>query len=382
MRRNIKLLALFNFFCDFRLYSAVMVIYFARVTDSYTLAMSLFAVTMVTSAMLEIPTGIFSDRIERKTTLVLGALASVIAHVFYAIGLSYWILFIGAAFEGLSRAFYSGNNDALLHDSLKSLNKQANFDEYLGKTQAFFQAALAIAAVTGSVIANWSFSLVMWLSVIPQALDLIISTQITEPQVFERKSGNIYLHIKSALSLFRTNFKIRLLSLYSIISQGLGEAAFEFRSAFIQMLWPLWAIGISKTMTFILGSISMWYSSKIIKLLKAERLLFINSAINRIINIIATSVPTVFSPLILTFSAFTYGPSQISEKKIFHNNFTDEQRATMDSLISLGGTLFYGLSAILIGLVADQIGPIKTYFYIQLVLIPMVFLAWKISKIK
>lgn len=382
MERNIKLLAAFNFFCDFRLYSAVMVIYFTRVTNSYTLAMSLFALTMVTSAIFEIPTGIFSDRIERRTTLFIGALSSVIAHIFYAAGLSYWVLLVGAVFEGLSRAFYSGNNDALLHDSLKSLNKHKRFDEYLGKTHAFFQAALALAAVTGSVIANWSFSIVMWLSVIPQIVDLVIATQITEPHVFERKSGNIYSHLKSAVKLFRVSSKIRLLSIYSVISSGLGESAFQFRAAFIQMLWPIWAIGISKTLTFVGGTVSLWYSSKIIKIFKAEKLLYINSVINRIVNIIATSMPTVLSPLILTLSSFTYGPSQIAEKKIFHASFTDRERATMDSLISFGGTLFYGLSAVLIGLVADQLGPIKTYFYIQLVLIPMVLIAWKISKLK
>ncbi|KKP65671.1 MAG: hypothetical protein US74_C0034G0015, partial [Parcubacteria group bacterium GW2011_GWA2_38_13] len=66
MKKNIKLLAFFNFFTDLQFHSAVLVIYFAKVTNSFTLAMSLFAVSMISSALFEVPTGIFSDLIGRK----------------------------------------------------------------------------------------------------------------------------------------------------------------------------------------------------------------------------------------------------------------------------------------------------------------------------
>lgn len=79
MHKNIKLLALFNFFTDFNLYSAVLIIYFAKVTGSFALGMSLYSVTMVSSAIFEIPTGIFSDYIGRKKTIILGSICSILA---------------------------------------------------------------------------------------------------------------------------------------------------------------------------------------------------------------------------------------------------------------------------------------------------------------
>jgi len=75
VRRNIRLLALFNFLLDFRLYAPIMVIYFEQITHSYTLAMSVLAATMLASAALELPTGIFSDRVGRRTTIIAGAAA-------------------------------------------------------------------------------------------------------------------------------------------------------------------------------------------------------------------------------------------------------------------------------------------------------------------
>ena len=119
MHRNIKLLTWFNFFTDFKLYAPIAILYFTQITGSFALGMSIFSIAYVTSAIFEVPTGVLSDYIGRKRTVVFGALCSVLCVTLYAIGGSYWMLTLGALLQGLSRAFYSGNNDALLHDTLK-----------------------------------------------------------------------------------------------------------------------------------------------------------------------------------------------------------------------------------------------------------------------
>src|SRR4051812_363934 len=100
-RRNIKLLGWFNFCVDFRLYGPVAILYFSQVTGSYALGLSVFSVTMLSAALLELPTGIFSDRIGRRGTVICGAVASTGSIVFYAIGGTHLILLIGAVLEGM-----------------------------------------------------------------------------------------------------------------------------------------------------------------------------------------------------------------------------------------------------------------------------------------
>src|SRR5262249_48066007 len=134
-------------------------------------------------SVFEMPTGVLSDMVGRKKTVVYGAVAGVFALTFYAIGGSYWPLLIGAIFEGLGRAFYSGNNEALLYDTLAEMDKRDTFQEYLGKPSSMFQFALAVSAVIGSIIAAFSFSVVYWVSVIPMVLALIFSLQLVEPHV-------------------------------------------------------------------------------------------------------------------------------------------------------------------------------------------------------
>lgn len=143
--------------------------------------MLVFSVIMISSALWEVPTGVLSDQIGRKRTMILGAVASTAAVVFYAIGGTFAALAVGGILEGMSRALYSGNNDALLYDTLAEQGLEQHFAEYSGKTHSMFQVAAAIAAIVGSVLAFFSYPLVMWLSVIPQALNIIVSFFFYEP---------------------------------------------------------------------------------------------------------------------------------------------------------------------------------------------------------
>jgi len=247
MHRNIKVLKWFNFFTHFRLYAPIAILYFAQVSGSFALGMSVYAISTISAAIFEIPTGIYSDLIGRRKTVILGTFFAVLFAIFYAIGLSYWFLVIGAIFEGLSMAFYSGNNDALLYDVLYEQDKKDQYTEWLGKLSSWFQISLAISAVLGGIIGNYSFALIMWISAVSQIISLFLSFFLIEPKIHSEKSGNLYLHLKDAFSNFVRNRKIRLVSITSMIIFGIGEAVYHFQAAFYKLLWPIWAIGIAKT---------------------------------------------------------------------------------------------------------------------------------------
>jgi MFS family permease len=85
-KQNITLLAWHNFFTDFKLYSAVAILYFTHVTGSLALGMSIFSIASIADAVFEVPTGILSDMVGRKNTIVLGSLASIAYAVCYAVG--------------------------------------------------------------------------------------------------------------------------------------------------------------------------------------------------------------------------------------------------------------------------------------------------------
>ena len=382
LHKNIRLLTFFNFFTDFKLYAPIAIIYFSQVTGSFALGMSIFSIAMISSALFEIPTGVFSDRIGRKKTVILGAASAVVFSVFYAIGQFYFILAIGAVFEGLTRSFYSGNNDALLHDTLSESNQQHNYSEYLGKISSSLQAALAVSAVLGGILATWSFPLIMWLSVIPQIICLLIGFKLSEPKLHTSRSGNIYKHLREAYMNFIRNRKLRLLSLSSIFGFGFGEATFQFQSAFYATLWPVWAIGIAKTFSYVGAAASFHFSGRLTRRFSKIKILVLSNLYNRFINIFSTAVPTIFSPLLMSSTSLFYGVTSVARKSLMQKEFSNEQRATMGSLDSFAGSVFFGIVAISVGLVADQLSPANALLILNILMFANLFVYWRITKIK
>lgn len=354
LMRNIRLLSWFNFCTDLVFFAPVAIIYFAQVTGTYTLGMSIFALAYVAAAVFEVPTGVVSDLVGRKLTMILGAACSVCCVIMYALGGSYWVLALGAVFQGLSRAFYSGNNDALLHDSLRKSGLEKEYHTYLGRVSSMFQVALATATVSGSILASWSFSLVMWISVVPQVCALLIATRVVEPKfISDHKSSNIFGHLKNSLGQFAGNYKLRLLTVTSVLRFSLGEAGFFLRSAFVNSLWPLWAIGLSYGLSHLAAAASYFFSGKIIDRHRPLQVLNFEIIFNRLISLAALLFPSAASPALLAATSLTFGVGSVATNSLLQKEFTHTQRATMSSLASFFGSLTFGLCAVLLGWVAD-----------------------------
>lgn len=380
IHRNIKLLALFNFFLSFRFYSPILIVYFVKVTGSYALGASIFSITMLASALLEIPTGVFSDLIGRKKTLVLGAFSTLASVIFYALGSLYWVLAVGAILEGLARAFYSGNNQALLHDTLSESNNEEEYAEFYGKTGSAEQLGLAITAIAGGVIAYWSFEWVMWLSVVPAIIGFIVSFRVIEPKVVKSRGGNIYSHLSEAVKGFKANKKLRMLSLSSIIGYGQGEAGFQFRSAFNQTLWPVWALGVAQALSNIGATLSFYFGGMLIKKFGTLKLLIGGKLYALISNTIALAYPTVFSPALLSSNSLFFGSGTTSSSTLMQKEYTKKQRSTMESLNSLGGSITFAIISFLLGLAADLLTPAKALLALQPLALISLLILWQIFR--
>jgi MFS family permease len=373
-RRNIRLLAIFNFLLDFRLYAPVMVIYFDTVTHSYALAMSVLSLTMLSSALLEVPTGIFSDRIGRKMTIVLGAVSSLAAVTCYAIGGTYTVLLIGAFFEGMERALFSGNNDALLHDTLAETNEQHDYQSHLGRVSSMFQFALAASAVIGSGLAAISFALVMWLSVVPKVIMVGVSLRFVEPEIHSEQSGNVFGHLRDALRHIIHNPRLRMLSIGQIIGFGMGEAAFQFRVVFIEMLWPLWAIGLARVIAHMGAAVSYFFAGRLLKRFGEWRLLFVGMSLSELTNLSALLLNSVVSPVMMGATSIFFGVNNVSLGGMMQREFTDAQRSTMGSLTAFGGSLFFAVMSVALGWLADTIGIREALIVVNLFLfMPLIF---------
>jgi len=379
-RKNVRLLKIFNFLIGFSLFAPLAILYFSKVSGSYTLGGSIFGIAMLASAIFEVPTGVWSDRVGRRGTIILGSWARVVAFVLYAIGLSYWWLVAGAIFEGLSRAFYSGNNDAFLHDTLADDGLEAEYDDYLGKTSSLEQLALGLSALAGGIIANFSFSYLIWISVLSQLTMLYVSYQFIEPKSRKKLDTNLFAHLHEATEIFISNKKLRLLSVTSIINFSFSEMIYQFRAVFISSVWPLWAVGLANVLSNFGATWSFYYSGKIIKKFKAVNILLFKSFWNKFASILAYGIANLYSPIILASNALLFGVSSVAENKLLQAEFSDHQRSTMASLNSFAGNICFAIMSIVLGSLADATSPAKALLILNFVSLPIIYLYYQLFK--
>ena len=68
----------------------------------------------------------------------------------------------------------------------------------------------------------------------------------------------------------------------------------------------------------------------------------------------------------------------VARDTLMQRSFTDRQRATMGSLISLGGNLLYAVVVFALGWFADRIGPQYALLAAELTTISVVLLYWRL----
>lgn len=330
-----------------------------------TLGMSIFSITMISAALLELPTGVISDKVGRKKTVVLGTIFSLTYAVIFALSKNYIWLVVGAIFEGVERAFFSGNNEALLYDTLKEVNREEEYSKYLGKTQSMYQVASMLGGAFGAVLlyVTSSYTVIMWLSVIPKVINLFISLLIYEPKVNTKNENNAYQQTIKAIKNVLSNKVLLKQTIADAINEGVGESTYQFRSKFYEMVWPTWALGIPGILSNIGAFLANWFSHKILKRIKNNVLIIYGYIYSIISNVGGVLLNNVFSPIVLVTNSII--PIGVASSEISQQLYSDDYRASMGSVKSLVGSILMAIFSLLIGIIADNFGVIFTIAIMQ-----------------
>ena len=108
----------------------------------------------------------------------------------------------------------------------------------------------------------------------------------------------------------------------------------------------------------------------------------ISVGLNYVINFMSVLTNCVISPFIKTFDNLTNGILGPAQDTLLQKEFTDEQRATMGSVVSLFRSLIYGLSSLLIGIVADLFSEYVSLIIIYIALFLLLPIYYKGLKAK
>ncbi len=357
MNSNIRTLYTFSFLNGFRPHWPIAIIYFKEITGTYTAAMTIYSIVFFSQAVFEIPAGMFSDGFRRRRTMILGAAAASCSITCYALGVSFWVLAVGALLEGFSRALFSGTDSAFLYESLPEDERDHRLHHVLGRMNSMSQIALCLSAGLCAALSLYSLKLVLWVSVVPQALSFVCALFLKDHGNGKEEGERFIELLREALRQFRGNAKLKLLAIADTLDFGIGEAVFYFQGALFDTLVPTWTLGIARCLNHLHGFLGFWFAGPVVRRFGARQTLIAGTLIAASIRFLAVVFCSIATPFAMAATNVCYGPTTTARGVLLQQEFSDRQRATMGSMISLlGSVVFAGISTAL-GLVADLSSP-------------------------
>ncbi len=155
MSRNVRLYPWYQFFRNLTFWQAIWFLYFQN-TLSASEAILLYAVFDIATTAMEVPSGYLSDRVGRRLTLGLSAIASTAGMALIVLGDSFLMFAAAQVLIGAGAAFASGTDSALLYESLSRDGRNDEIERHEIRAWRFSFTALAVSAVIGGLMAGQS----------------------------------------------------------------------------------------------------------------------------------------------------------------------------------------------------------------------------------
>ncbi len=376
--KNLRLLNVLSFLDSFRTFDAVLAVYFSQVTGSYASAMFVLSLVNLSASFFEIPTGVFSDNIGRKKTMLFHYITGAIAILFYFVAHSTFLLSVGAIILGFAMAMSSGSIQAYVYENLGAIGIPENFKKYEGSRRSIEKTALLIAAIAGTVIIRYfDIRTALIITVLTRILAFVIGFQLSDVKAHSDISSNIYSQVKDAWKYFISNSVIKNVGIAKIISYGGGNVEFRFKSIFYKTLLPDWLVSTVGIFTSVVSAVVMKYTDALVKRFGYFKPLVIGDFLNRLFTSILVFIQSQFTPFIMTAVGSTaFGIRDIASEDILQDVYKPQQRATMGSLIGFASSLFYSILGVLVGFIADIIGAKYTLLLLQIFLMSSSYFFW------
>lgn len=368
--RNLWLLSILTFLINFRVFEGVIAVYFAYVTGSYALAMGALAAMHVFAGLFEVPTGVFSDRIGRRATMIVYHLAFTLGTLVMYLATSAELIFVATAVMGFGMAMRTGAVSAYVYENLETLNRVDSFKKYEGDRQAYGRWGLVASGILGTaVIYFFDIQTAVLITVFAYAASVLLTLWLSDVRVIEKGKGNVYADLSDAWRLFRTDESLRNISLGRIIAQGAGNIEYRFRSLLFTTIMPEWLVNLLGMLNNLITGVAMKYAHSLVKRFGFIANLVYAEIFDRIATATLTLVQTVwsFTAMGMVTSA-VFGIREIAAEDLLQERYKPEQRATMGSIIGLGSSIIYAVLGVLIGLMADYIGLIYTMLIMQVIM--------------
>lgn len=359
--RNVALYPWFKFFQNLIFWQATWFLFFQSELSAAH-AILIYVFFDISTTIFEVPSGYLSDRVGRRLTLILSAVAGVASAVMQWIGGDFWVFAVAQIALGAHIAFASGTDSAFLYEALAEEGREDEIEAEELRAWRFNFAALALSAVIGGGMAYLDLRLPFVATASALAIMLLIVLRFSEP-THAKSVGQAASRLAVLRQAMRHPVLLWLFVLW-VLMYGFSHIPFVFGQPFI--FAALDGLGLAANAPLVSGAVTAlmmlisiltsWIAPVIREKIGLAGILLLAFGLQ--IALVA-GLAVTGSAMAIALLLMRMVPDSFSRPFILARIqplLTDDVRATFLSLRSLAGRLLFAMSLYLASVNASQIG--------------------------
>jgi len=363
-QRNVKIYKYYSLFINLLIIGPILVPYMLLKGLSYTEIMLLQSISAISVFVFEVPTGVVSDKISRKVSLVLSSLFCSLGLLFYISFNSFIPFAIAEILFGIGMTFHSGADSSILYESLNFLNRKKEYQNIEGHASSLVFTGQALGSILSGFLYKYYHDLPLWISIFNMLIAGVISLKFVEPK--STKSEHKYhLHIfKSFGIIFRTKRLLWTILLAIIVGFTFRASFWLYQPYFKEVKIDVMYFGL---IFFVFNMIAAFSSKYLVKKFYETRPRIVLTTLTFFMScsyLLPFIFRSVFSLIFLSLQQIVRGLYQPTLRFYINHQIEDKYRATIISVISLISSLSFAVFSPLAGLSLDYWGTLPTYFFV------------------
>jgi len=235
VNNNVKLYPFYQVAVHFIVWMPVFFLYFNELVSLKQVVL-LEAIYYISVVILEVPSGYFSDVIGRRATLIISALALLLACVFYLIGNNFLLLSIAQCCFACWMAFQSGTNTVFHYESLKDENRESEYGDREAIVNKYVMLGSGLAALIGGIAGTYNLAWPYAITLIAAFTAVVTAFLFKEPQRAENEqAASITNQLKQTVGYLKT-IPLGWLFAYLTIIYVLAHVPYEFYQPYLLLL--------------------------------------------------------------------------------------------------------------------------------------------------
>lgn len=353
--KNVRLYYFYTVFANLLILGPIITLYYLARDLNYAQILSLQAISAVTIVALEVPTGAVADLLGRKRSILLGAATMTFSIFLYGMGRTFFVFAFAEFLFAVGASFKSGADTALLYDSLKRTNREADFKEVISRGSFYALLAQVPGSIVSSILFEWSIALPLFISAGFIAISFLIAMRFKEIAVYEKEERPAYYQqiFKSAKTL-ATHPKIRSIVLFCMVYLLFSRAGFWMTQPFLKAIdFPIRYFGLLFAGLNLIAAFSSRWTPLYLQKSKGWSLIGLTGIL--LISFLGLwRLPNWIGILFLSLQQIARGFYRPTTQKFINKHIPSQERATVLSLQSMLQNLTVALFFPMIGAMMDH----------------------------